>query len=191
MLEVHEVQVESAILQSCGTQALLVGAARGHELVWDQLDDDAKKVVLASMAKEWARWEQFNNTKFVSATEFEELRQRGAQPIGTRWVLTRKSNGDYKARLVVQGCQERSYGLRSDAPTGSQLAFHVALAFAAQSGWGLEGYDAALAYLQAEGLDRLLLIRMPAKRPPPGTLPNQVLRANIAIYGTKDAGRQW
>ena len=45
--------------------------------------------------------------------------------------------------------------------------------------------------MQAEGLDRLLLLRMPAQRPPPGTLPSQILRANSAIYGTKDAGRSW
>ena len=190
-MEVRTVNVECAVTRSCGTEVLMVGAARGQELIWDQLDDKAKQAVLQSMSKEWSRWQQFNSTKFVSAAEFEQLRKRGARPIGTRWVLTRKSNGDYKARLVVQGCQEQSYALRSDAPTGSQLAFHVALAFAAQRGWTLEGYDAASAYLQAEGLDRLLLIRMPAKRPPPGTLPNQVLRANTAIYGTKDAGRHW
>ena len=39
--------------------------------------------------------------------------------------------------------------------------------------------------------DRLLLLRLPAVRPPPGTVPNQVVRANTAIYGTKDAGRHW
>ena len=91
----------------------------------------------------------------------------------------------------MQGCHEVWDHIRGDVPTGSQLALHITMAFASQKGWCLEGYDAASAYLQAEGLDRFLLLRMPAQGPPPGTLPSQILRASSAIYGTRDAGRSW
>ena len=75
--------------------------------------------------------------------------------------------------------------------TGSLLSFYLTLAFAAQKNWTLRGFDAASAFLQSEGIDRQLLLRMPGKQPPPGTLPYQVLRALGSIYGTRDAGRAW
>ena len=46
-----------------------------------------------------------------------------------------------------------------------------------QDGWTGCSYDAKSAYLQSEGIDRVLLIRMPGQQPPPGTVPHQVLRA--------------
>ena len=67
----------------------------------------------------------------------------------------------------------------------------MTLAYGAQQGWGLRGYDASSAFLQSEGIQRTLLLRMPSKNPPPGMLPNQVVRAMGSIYGTRDAGRAW
>eukprot|EP00975_Prorocentrum_lima_P005270 1140515-Prorocentrum_lima.AAC.1 len=43
-------------------------------------------------------------------------------------------------------------------PTGSSTAFWLTLASAAQEGCFLKGYEAA--FLQSEGIDRLLLLRM-------------------------------
>ena len=50
--------------------------------------------------------------------------------------------------------------------------------------------DASTAYLQSNGISRLLLLR-PPRPPPPGILPHDLLRALGSIYGTKDAGRAW
>ena len=52
-------------------------------------------------------------------------------------------------------------------------------------------FDAQSAYLQSDGIERLLLLRMPHKNPPPGTKPGQVFVATGSIYGTRDAGRAW
>ena len=51
--------------------------------------------------------------------------------------------------------------------------------------------DAASAYLQAGGIDRLLLLMMPKVNPPPGTLPGEARVARGSIYGTLDAGQFW
>ena len=67
---------------------------------------------------------------------------------------------DYKARLVVQGCQEDKCYIRTDAPTGSRDAFFMTLSEAAQSGWDYSVYDAQSAYLQSDGIKRLLLLRI-------------------------------
>ena len=52
-------------------------------------------------------------------------------------------------------------------------------------------FDAQSAYLQSDGRERLLLLRMPRKILAPGTKPGQVLVATGWIYGTGDAGRAW
>ena len=63
-------------------------------------------------------------------------------------------------------------------------------AAAAQDGWDYNVFDAQPAYLQSDGIESLLLFRMPHKNPPPGTKPGQVFVATGPIYGTRDAGRQ-
>ena len=67
----------------------------------------------------------------------------------------------------------------------------MTLSAAAQSGWDYSVFDAQSAYLQSDGIKRLLLLRMPHKNLPPGTKPGQVFVATVSIYGTRDAGRAW
>jgi hypothetical protein len=66
----------------------------------------------------------------------------------------------------------------------------MVIAFGSQTSWSLSQWDADSAYLQSEGLDRALLLRMPDPAPP-GHQPGDIVVATGAIYGTKDAGRQW
>ena len=66
---------------------------------------------------------------------------------------------------MVQGCQEDKGYIRTDAPTGSRDAFFMTLSAAAQDGWDLNVFDAQSAYLQSDGIERLLLLRMPHKKP--------------------------
>ncbi len=108
--------------------------------------------------------------------------------IDTRWVLGWRGDR-IKARLVVIGCQESQLAMRTDAPTASHHCFMIVVCFASQPGWTIESYDATTAYLQSEGIARLLLLRLPRQNSPPGTQPCQVVRANGSIYGTRDAGR--
>ena len=71
---------------------------------------------------------------------------------------------DNKARFVVQGCQEDKGHIRTDAPTGSRNAFFMTLAAAAKVGWDYTRFDAQSAYLQSDGIEGLLLLRMPHKK---------------------------
>ena len=110
--------------------------------------------------------------------------------VGTRWVLTRKDR-DFKARLVVQGCQEDPTTMRTGSPTGSRDSFFLVLSCAAQEHGNCGSADAASAYLQAGGIERLLLLMMPKQQPPPGCEPGEVRVARGSIYGTRDDGRSW
>ena len=111
--------------------------------------------------------------------------------VGTRWVSMEKfiqGKPDYRARLVVQGCQEDKGHIRTDAPIGSRDAFFVTLSEAAQDGWDYNVFDAHSAYLQSDGIERLLLLRMPHTNPPPGTLlVRSTGREMLDVRGTSTA----
>ena len=92
-------------------------------------------------------------------------------------MLTSKGQNAMKARLVVQGCQEDKSHIRADAPAVSRGALYLTLAAAAQKGGDVSSYDAMTAYLQSGNIERLLLLRMPAKNPPPGTQPGEIVMA--------------
>ena len=64
--------------------------------------------------------------------------------------------------------------IRTDAPTGSRDAFSMTLAAAAQGGWDYSVFDAQSAYLQSDGIERPMLLRMPHKNPIPEKKPGQV-----------------
>ena len=117
--------------------------------------------------------------------------KQGARLISTRWVLTDKNSSLRqlhptlgllaKARLVVIGCQEDTSEIRGDSPTCSMLDVHIICSTTATRGWRLQKLDAKNAYLQAGGITRCLLLKMP--RPlPPGVDPNTVVRASGSIY---------
>ena len=179
------------VLQVCGERGcFLTRAARSKEVDLDTVSGKDIRELLVSMEDEWEKWVAFGAARRCPDDELKRHLANGAKVVGTRWVVTLKQTkkSKYKSRLVVQGCQERSAYIRSDAPTGSVDALMVTLGFMAQKGWTGCSYDAKSAYLQAEGIDRLLLIRMPKRHP---TDPGKVFYAQGSIYGTKDAGRAW
>ena len=88
---------------------------------------------------------------------------RGDQMCATEKTIQGKP--DYKAPLVVQGCQEDKGYIRTDAPTGSRDAFFMTLSAAAQDGWDYNVFDAQSPYLHSDGIERLLLLRMPHTNP--------------------------
>ena len=83
--------------------------------------------------------------------------------------------------------------MRTDSPTASLLAFNffnVVCSVAVMKGWVILACDASTAYLQSQGISRLLVLR-PPRPPPPGVSPDDLLRAKGSICGTRDAGRSW
>ena len=172
-----------------GRTVMLVGKAKGKELLWSEMTVEQRKQFLLAMNREWSKWTQFRATIPCPKKVLEKYPD-DLKIIGTRWVMTYKSDGTPKARMVVQGCQENLRDVRGDAPTGSRDAMMLVIAFGSSKGWGLSQWDADSAYLQSEGLDRALLLRLPNPAPP-GHQPGDIVVATGAIYGTKDAGRKW
>ena len=66
----------------------------------------------------------------------------------------------FEATLVVQGNQEDGNTIRSDSPTASLLSFNMVYVIAVFRGWIFWACDAPTAYLQSQGISRLLILRL-------------------------------
>ena len=78
---------------------------------YDTLVKSQQVRVDSAMVREWDKWNEFGVTKFLSKKQLNDIMKRNPDQkiVGTRWVFTEKTiqgKPDYKARLVVQGCQE-------------------------------------------------------------------------------------
>lgn len=194
--------------------AFLTGSAVRTEVNVYHLSPEDRKLFDAAMAKEWASWQKFQAVEVLTEEQIEAL-PGDTQIIGTRWVHVDKNKKprlmaaamskrtkktkeqiqkefpfEAKSRIVVQGHQEADAGIRSDSPTASLLAFNLICAISTIKNWELVACDASTAYLQSQGISRLLILR-PPKPPPPGINSTDLLRAKGSIYGTRDAGRSW
>ena len=150
------------LIQRIGAHSIfLTGRAARKEVYFASESPENQRLLLAAMEREWKKWEEHKATLPLTQGELRMLKSRfpNLKIVGTRWVLTPKEP-DFKARLVVQGCQEDPSMMRTDSPTGSRDSFFLVLSCAAQEHWSCGSADAASAYLQAGGIERLLLLMM-------------------------------
>ena len=116
--------------------------------------------------------------------------------IGCRWVFALKKRSDgsierYKARLVAQGYSQEE-GIDYDeiySPVIRQATLRYILSFCMAEGLEIELADIETAFLYGD-LDRILFMKCP-----PGDVfkipEGKCLQLLKAIYGLKQAGRQW
>ena len=147
----------------------------------------------AAETREWNKWNEFGVTKFLSKKQLNDIMKRNPDQkiVGTRLVFTEKviqGKPDYKARLVVQGCQEDKGHIRTDAPTGSRDAFFLTLSAAAQSGWDYSVFDASQRTSSQTASRDCCCCGSHTKNPPPGTKPGPVYIAIGSIYGRETLG---
>lgn len=118
----------------------------------------------------------------------------GRKAIKTKWVFTTKKNDDgcivrYKARFVAKGCAQK-YGLDyhdTFSPVVRYPTIRFLIALAAKKGLKIDQMDAVSAFLQGN-LDEEIYIEQPEGFSD-GT--PRVGKLNRAMYGLKQAGRQW
>lgn len=119
---------------------------------------------------------------------------QGRKAIKTKWIFKTKrdENGKilrYKARFVAKGCAQK-YGLdyvETFAPVVRYSTLRLLIAVAVKKGLKIHQMDAITAFLQGD-LDEELYIEQPEGFTD-GT--NRVGKLNRAMYGLKQAGRQW
>ena len=83
--------------------------------------------------------------KFEDCNVFEGVKEEGQYVLGTRFVLTEKSNGSIKARFVIKGFQEENH--QADSPTASRDTLKVFCSITAKKRWPISGSDVEAAFL--------------------------------------------
>ena len=123
---------------------------------------------------------------------------KGVNIVGSKWTYKIKTNSDggpalYKARLVAQGFSQK-YGvdyLETFSPVISMPGLRIFFAFCATYGLRIHHMDVVTAFLNSD-LDTDIYMRQPLgfrKFDTDGT--ELVCKLRKAIYGLKQAGRQW
>ena len=135
--------------------------------------------VVAAKEKELEKWKQFDAAKEVEFTGNEHV-------LYSRWVITRKSDGSVKARLVVRGFEELEYP-QSDSPTASNNSLKLFFALAANEFMKVQSMDVTSAFLQGQPLRRKVFMEPPVERQRNG----MIWKLKKSVYGLYDASRKW
>jgi len=113
--------------------------------------------------------------------------------VGCKWVFVIKKKADgsldkYKARLVARGFTQR-YGYDYDetfSPVVKATTLRVLIGLAAAFNWQIVHWDAVTAFLNGK-LQAEVYMKMPTGFEQPG----KICFLHKAIYGLKQAGREW
>ena len=171
-------------------------AEKSKEVSWQRLSLERKMDYDMAQAKELSNVLQAKALRTLTRQEWSELDYK--KIMGMRWVLTSKSDGAAKSRLVVLGYQAPNLTeVQASAPTMSRLSRNFLLMMCANKKLRICSGDVTSAFLQApQSLeDENLVIWAPSELAvlfgaPPSSpvLPLKVCRA---FYGLVHAPRKW
>ena len=169
---------------------------KGQEKRWSQLDLEEKKGFDIAQAKELSN--VLSSKALRSLTKQEMASLDHSKVMNMRWVLTVKSDGTPKARLVVLGFQmPHIEEVESAAPTMARVSRNLLLTICGNYGFKLRAGDVTSAFLQAdESLEQAgMTVWAPAEL---ATLfganpscPIMPLRITKAFYGLIQSPRCW
>ena len=170
--------------------------SKGKELRWNQLPLEKKKEFDDAQARELSQ--VLVSRALRSLTADEKLNLNPKSVMNMRWVLTTKSDGTAKARLVVLGYQAPNLTeVQASAPTMNRLSRNVLLMICANQGFDIMSGDVSSAFLQAaQSLeDENLVVWAPSELAvlygaDPGN-PMMPLKICKAFYGLVHAPRKW
>lgn len=116
---------------------------------------------------------------------FKLVDNEGQDFITCTWVISKKDDS-VRARLVARGYEEEE-NIQSDSPTLSKAGLRLVITVAASKNWLIETTDIKSAFLQGSSLKRKVFIKPPKEADSQGKL----WELKKALYGLKDASRQW
>jgi ribonuclease HI len=161
----------------------------------DAANSEPVSVEVACKSKVWheAMSEELESHRKNGTWMLTELPEN-RKPIKSKWVFKVKRNEDgkvvrYKARLVAKGFSQK-YGIDYDetySPVVRYTSLRMLIAIAVNKKFKIYQMDAVSAFLQGE-LKEVMFMEQPEGFED-GT--KRVCKLNRAIYGLKQAGRQW
>ncbi|CAE6957766.1 RE1 [Symbiodinium sp. CCMP2592] len=168
----------------------------GKEHNWRELTQAQKEEFDEAQAKEISN--VIKTMALRSLTESEPQKISYDRVMRMRWVLTTKSSGTAKARLVILGYQSPTLlTTQSSSPTLSRLGKYLLLSVVANQRWLLESADVTSAFLQAlSDLEKDdLYVFAPAELGAAfggdGKSDGTILKVLRAFYGLVDSPRRW
>ena len=169
---------------------------KGKEKRWSQMDLEEKHKFDLSMAKELSNVLSSKALRSLTSQEWDDLDYNKVASM--RWVLTVKSDGSAKARLVVLGFQMPDIEhMETASPTMARVSRSLLLAVVANNGFKLKAGDVTAAFLQTE--ESLEHLEMTVWAPSELAVlfgadpsnPIMPLRVSRAFYGLVQAPRCW
>ncbi|CAB1098368.1 unnamed protein product [Ectocarpus sp. CCAP 1310/34] len=143
---------------------------------------------------EQAMREEFDGHLGTGTFSFVDGTPEGRRPVSSKWRFTWKTNKDgkiekFKARLVARGFSQipNVDYFHSSSPCPSSASIKLMLAVANEKSLKLNHWDVKQAFTHAK-LDEDVFLRLPAGC---GEKSHKVVKAERAIYGLKQSGRQW
>ncbi|CAB1105045.1 unnamed protein product [Ectocarpus sp. CCAP 1310/34] len=164
-------------------------------------DVEAPPMTVAGVAKSVYRegWEQAMREEFeghlgTGTFSFVDGAPEGRRPVSSKWCFSWKTNKEgkidtFKARLVARGFSQipNVDYFHSSSPCPSSASIKLMLAVANEKGMNLNHWDVKQAYTHAT-LDEEVFLKLPAGC---GDKSHKIAKAERAIYGLKQSGRQW
>ena len=175
---------------------------RKNSRVQKEQNNDCPSLNQALASSEAAKWKEAiaNELNSLEENNTWELipSEKNQEKISCKLVLKKKRDESgnlvkYKARLVAMGCKQK-YGINymnTFAPVARHSSILVCLAWAIFNKMKIHHIDFSTAYLNAT-LDETIIISIPKaiEQHFPQYIGNN-LKLNKAIYGLKQAGRNW
>ena len=171
-------------------------AEKSKDKRWSQLSMEEKQQFDYAQAKELSNVLGSRALRGLTSQEMESLDPKTVASM--RWVLTVKSDGSCKARLVVLGFQMPGIeNLQTSSPTMARLSKNLLLTVVANRGFRLRAGDITSAFLQTEeSLEHLnMTVWAPAELAvlfgADPAYPVMPLPVSRAFYGLVQAPRCW
>ena len=137
---------------------------------------------------------EFSGLVDLKAFAFGVKIPRGSNVVSARWIFTWKVDKagcviKPKARLVARGFSQVHTVdfMETYSPTPEALCVKTVVAVAVERDWELRQLDVKQAFIQAD-LDYDVYMKLPDGC---GDKSGEIVKLNKAVYGLKQAGRQW
>ena len=124
--------------------------------------------------------------KLYNYDTYDIVPDEGQDRLSMGWVITEKSNDEYKARLVVRGFEELST-VQSDSPTISRTVIRIFFTICASFHWKVEIMDIQSAFLQGKTINRDVYVDPPKEFNQKG----MIWKLRKCLYGLSDASRSF
>ena len=170
-------------------------AEKSKEVSWHKLSHEEKVEFDEAQAIELKNVLSSAAVRALTRSELQGIDP--ARVMNMRWVLTRKSSGTAKARLVVLGFQQHNLtSVQTAAPSLSRSGRYALLAAASNKGFKMESGDVTSAFLQTVGSleDEELFVWAPSELSALFGAENGeeiILKLTKAFYGLVHAPRKW